>query len=64
MFWAITFRAGDTVRDLKLGQIWTVVGENGAGGFYIECNGVRASAEAADLERYELPASVRSPLSI
>jgi hypothetical protein len=51
MIWAVSIRAGDTVRDRKLGQVWTVVGEDGAGGFYIECNGVRASAVASDLER-------------
>ncbi len=64
MFWAITFRTGETVRDLKLGQIWTVVGEDGAGGFYIERNGVRASAAATDLERCDLPSPWQSPFTI
>lgn len=45
-----TFKPGDTVRDKKLGQIWTVVSNDGEGTLRIEGNGVVASASFWDLE--------------
>ncbi len=50
-------KLGDTVKDIKLGQIWKVVGNDGEGTLQIECNGVIASASLWDLERWQPPSS-------
>ena len=64
MIWAVSIQLGDTVRDRKLGHIWTVVGEDGAGGFFIECNGVTATALAGDLERCFLGGAASRPFGM
>lgn len=64
MIWAVSIREGDTVRDRKLGQVWTVIGEDGAGGFFIERNGVTASAVASDLERCFLGSPAARPFGL
>ena len=46
-----TIKPGDTVRDRKLGQIWTVVGHDADGNLQIECNGVIATASLWDPNR-------------
>jgi hypothetical protein len=45
-----TINRGDTVRDRKLGQIWTVVGYDLDGSVLIERNRVTASASFWDIE--------------
>ena len=50
-----TIKVGDIVRDKKLGQIWTVVGNDGEGTLQIESNGEIATASLWDLERLPLP---------
>jgi len=45
-----TINVGDTVKDRKLGQVWTVVGYDLDGILIIERNRVMASASFWDLE--------------
>src|SRR6185295_7873462 len=45
-------RVGDTVKDKKLGKIWTVVSSDGTGNLEIERNGVIITASLWDLERW------------
>ena len=45
-----TINQGDTVRDRKLGQVWTVVGYDLDGSLLIERNCVTASASFWDIE--------------
>ena len=50
-----TINVGDTVKDRKLSQVWTVVGNEGNSILIIERNRVKVSASIWDLELVTVP---------
>jgi hypothetical protein len=50
MITADKFKPGDTVRDKKLGLIWTVVGRDEHGQLRLQRNDVEITASADDVE--------------